>query len=218
MNNEDKEIKDEMEKMVDKYDAYMRRTTLGREDALRSTTVGLAQIKPGDNVLEVGCGTGTLTLAAKRKAGPSGKVCGIDIIPGMIERSRQKAARAGLDVDFGPGSIEAIPFPDNTFDAVMCSFMIFHMSDEVRRRGIAEIHRVLKPEGRLLVIDIAAPEAPVSKAIAKLFLGFMLDHDLEELVPLMEEAGFMKTERLKVNFRIMGLPVLAALLGRKQKL
>lgn len=215
MNEEDKALKDQMEKMVDKYDAYMKKITLGREAELRSETVGLAQIKPGDSVLEVGCGTGTLTLASKRMAGPSGKVCGIDIIPGMIERSRQKASQANLDVDFGPGSIEEIPFPDNTFDAVMCSFMIFHMSDEVRRKGIAEILRVLKPGGRFLVIDNALPEAPVPKVIVKLFLGFMLDHDLKELVPLMEEAGFSKTEKLKVNFRIMGLPVLSALRGHK---
>jgi ubiquinone/menaquinone biosynthesis C-methylase UbiE len=218
MNEEDKAIKDQMEKMVGKYDSYMKKITLGREAALRSATVGLAQIKPGESVLEVGCGTGTLTLAAKKKAGLSGKVCGIDIIPGMIERCRQKASQANLDVDFGPGSIEEVPFPDNTFDAVMCSFMIFHMSDEVRRKGISEILRVLKPGGRFLVIDLALPEAQVSKSIAKLFLGFLLDHDLKELVPLMAEAGFAKTEKLKVNFRIMGLPVLSALLGRKQKL
>ena len=74
-----------MEKMVPSDDSYMRKMTLGRERTLRETTVSLAQVKPGDCVLEVGCGTGTLTLAAKRQAGPSGKVFGIDIIPGMIE-------------------------------------------------------------------------------------------------------------------------------------
>ena len=93
--DEDKLMKSQMEKMVPSYDSYMRKVTLGRERTLRETTVNLAQIGPGDCVLEVGCGTGTLTLAAKRQAGSSGKVFGIDVIPGMIELSQRKAAQAG---------------------------------------------------------------------------------------------------------------------------
>ena len=81
-------MKNAMEKMVPSYDSYMRRMTFGRERALRETTVNLAEVKAGDSVLEVGCGTGTLTLAAKRQVGSTGKVFGIDIIPGMIEASR----------------------------------------------------------------------------------------------------------------------------------
>lgn len=72
--DEDKLMKSQMEKMVPSYDSYMRKVTLGRERTFRETTVNLAQIGPGDCVLEVGCGTGTLTLAAKRQAGSSGKV------------------------------------------------------------------------------------------------------------------------------------------------
>ncbi|HEX3051096.1 MAG TPA: class I SAM-dependent methyltransferase, partial [Aggregatilineaceae bacterium] len=58
------------------------------------------------------------------------------------------------DVIFQLGSIDDIPFPESLFDVVLCSFMIFHMSDKTRRKGIAEIHRVLKPMGRLLILDI----------------------------------------------------------------
>src|SRR4030042_2546462 len=83
--DEDTIIKNQMEKMVDSYDLYMKRITLGREDALRKMTVDLAQVKQGDCILEVGCATGTLSLAAKRQAGPTGSVFAIDIIPGMIE-------------------------------------------------------------------------------------------------------------------------------------
>jgi ubiquinone/menaquinone biosynthesis C-methylase UbiE len=144
--HEDEIMRSQMEQMVPSYDSYMRKMTLGRESALRDMTVRLAQVQPGDSVLEVGCGTGTLTLAAKRQAGPSGEVCGIDVILGMIELSQRKAAEAGQDVTFQLGSMDDIPFPANHFDVVMCSFMIFHMSETTRRKGIAEVHRVLKPQ------------------------------------------------------------------------
>ena len=213
--DEDTIIKNQMEKMVHSYDKYMKRITLGREDSLRRMTVNLAQIKPGDFVLEIGCATGTLSLAAKRQAGPTGKVVGIDIIPGMIEVSRDKASQAGLDVTFQSGSIEAIPFPDENFDVVMCSFMIFHMSEKVRNKGIKEIFRVLKPQGRLLVLDLALPPNPLSKRILKLFLGFMLKHDLKELQPVMESSGFSQIEISQAKYRVIGLPILSYVRGTK---
>src|SRR5512140_2377990 len=157
MNDEDQAIKSQMEKIVPTYDSYMKKVTLGREAVLRKRTIDLALVKEGDSVLEVGCGTGTLTLAAKQQAGPAGKVCGIDIIPGMIDASRQKAAQAGQEITFEVGSMEKIPFPEDLFDVVLCSFMIFHMSEGTRQKGLAEIHRVLKPGGRLLVLDLALP-------------------------------------------------------------
>src|SRR5512135_2823623 len=92
---EDFLIRDQMAKMVGTYDTYMNRITLGREEKLRRMTVDLAQIREGDNVLEIGCATGSLTIMAKRQAG-SGKVAAIDLIPGMIEVSREKAKKAGL--------------------------------------------------------------------------------------------------------------------------
>jgi ubiquinone/menaquinone biosynthesis C-methylase UbiE len=213
--DEDTIIKNQMEKMVHSYDKYMKRITLGREDSLRRMTVNLAQIKPGDCVLEIGCATGTLSLAAKRQAGTTGKVVGIDIIPGMIEVSRDKASQAGLDVTFQSGSIDAIPFPDGNFDVVMCSFMIFHMSEKVRNKGINEIYRVLKPHGRLMVLDLALPPNPVSKRILKLFLGFMLKHDLKELQPVMESSGFSQIEISQAKYRVLGLPILSYVRGTK---
>jgi ubiquinone/menaquinone biosynthesis C-methylase UbiE len=180
-------------------------------------TVSLAQVKPGDCVLEVGCGTGTLTLAAKRQAGPSGKVLGIDVIPGMIELCQRKAAQANLDVTFQLGSIDDIPFSANQFDVVMCSFMIFHMSEMVRRKGIIEIHRVLRPQGRLLVLDLALPTHPLPRVIAQALFGSMLQHDLRELLPLMEASGFSDVEIAQARFRVLGLSILAFVRGSARK-
>jgi ubiquinone/menaquinone biosynthesis C-methylase UbiE len=213
--DEDTIMKSRMEKMVNSYDKYMNKITLGREDALRTMTVTLAQVNPGDCVLEIGCATGTLSLAAKRQAGPTGSVFGIDIIPGMIEVSRNKAALAKLDVTFQSGSIEDIPFPNEYFDVVMCSFMIFHMSEKVRNKGIKEIYRVLKPQGKLLVLDLALPTQTASRRILKLLLGFMLKHDLKELQPIMESSGFSQIEIAQAKFRVLGLPLLSFVRGTK---
>jgi len=213
--DEDSLMKSQMEKMVYSYDLYMKRITLGRENSLREMTVDLAQVKQGDCVLEVGCATGTLTLVAKRKAGPSGRVSGIDIIPGMIEVSRGKAAHANLDVSFQVGSIDNIPFPDNNFDVVMCSFMIFHMSEKVRRNGIAEIYRVLKPNGRLLVLDLGLPAYGISRMIAKVLLGFMLKHDVKELKPVMEASGYSGVQVSQAKYRVFGFSLLTFITGRK---
>ncbi len=215
--NVDQIIKNQMEKMVDTYDSYMKKATFGREHILRRMTVELAGVKAGDTVLEVGCATGTLTLAAKEAAGPSGKVFGIDIIPGMIEASQRKAAQANVEITFQLGSIDSIPFPDSHFDEVMCSFMIFHMSDETRRKGIAEIQRVLKPGGRLLVLDLALPPQPFQRWIARKLLGFSANDDLRDLIPLMEASGFSDMEYYPANFRIMGLSVIAYLRGSTRK-
>jgi ubiquinone/menaquinone biosynthesis C-methylase UbiE len=211
--DEDQTLKSQMEQMVASYDSYMSEVTFGKEHALRETTVNLAQMKPGDVVLEVGCGTGTLTLEAKRQAGPTGKVFGIDVIPGMIELSQRKAEQAQMDVSFQLGSIADIPFPINHFDVVLCSFMIFHMSEMTRHQGIAEVYRVLKPMGRLLVLDLAlSPQTNAQEAS-----GDLPQQDLRELLPLMEALGFSDVEIAPVVFPIQGISSLAFVRGSAGK-
>jgi ubiquinone/menaquinone biosynthesis C-methylase UbiE len=140
------------------YDFLMKILTLGRERALRQLELDIVKISQGNYVLEVGCGTGTLTLLAKDWTGNGGKVCGIDAAPEMIQRAKTKANRKNKDVEFQVGDISNIPYEDSKFDIVMCSFMIFHMSSEKRERGIKEIFRVLKNNGAFVVVDTIKEE------------------------------------------------------------
>jgi ubiquinone/menaquinone biosynthesis C-methylase UbiE len=170
------------------YDLLMAFMTLGRDKKLRQMTVKLAQLQPGDKVLEIGCGTGTLTLAAKEQVGTSGEVAGIDIAPEMVAVARNKAIRKGVDVSIQAGSIASIPFPDNHFNAVMCSFMIFHMPEEVRMKGFKEIYRVLKPGGHYCIFDSVSNNKR---------------YDVRELAPVLKEESFTEIEMEMVKFIYM---------------
>jgi ubiquinone/menaquinone biosynthesis C-methylase UbiE len=128
----------------------------GRVRALHRSVVELAAISPGDRVLDVGCGPGRLTLTAALAAGPAGEILGIDPSPEMIALATRKAKRVGSSAAFRVAGIEAIPAPDNHFDAVLASLMLHHLPPELQRRGLAEVLRVLKPEGRFVAADFRA--------------------------------------------------------------
>ena len=121
-------------------------------------TLELSEVRPGQKLLDVGCGTGSLAIVAKAKAGPDGEVHGIDAAPGMIKVALRKADNAGTDVRFQVGLIEGIPFPDDQFDLALSTFMLHHLPDDLKRKGFAEIYRVLKPGGHFLTVDFGAPK------------------------------------------------------------
>jgi demethylmenaquinone methyltransferase/2-methoxy-6-polyprenyl-1,4-benzoquinol methylase/phosphoethanolamine N-methyltransferase len=174
------------------YDLATWALTLGREPAIRRRTVELAAIQEGESVLDVGCGTGRLTLAAKRRAG-AGQVSGIDASPEMIEVARQKAAKAGVDVDFQVALIERLPFPDDSFDVVLSSLMLHHLPDDLKRDGFKEIRRVLKPGGRLFAVDLAGSKGLVG-AFMRLIGHRFEEGYIERLKEMSAEAGFGDVE------------------------
>lgn len=182
---------------------------LTRERTVREMTLDLAHVRAGERVLEVGCGTGSLTLAASRRVGASGEVHGIDAAPEMIDAARRKFDRAGAEADLKVGRIDGIPFPDGRFDVVLASFMIFHMTEDTRRRGLPEIRRVLRSGGRLLILDFEPPKTGYLRIVAKVVLGHllggeeMLRHSVHELRPLMEEAGFTDVETAGTRFKVI---------------
>ncbi len=170
------------------YDLLVKFVTLGKDQALRRKTVDFAQLKPGDHVLDVGCGTGDLALAAKTAVGASGTVYGIDPSPEMIARARRKADRNAMDVQFQTGVIEKLAFPDNEFDVVLISFVIHHLpGDDLKAQGLAEVFRILRPGGRFLAIGINFKR----QSLATLIHGGTQSDPLQDKIPaVISEIGF----------------------------
>ena len=173
------------------YDVMLAVGTLGRERAMRDRLLDLAELRPGEHVLDVGSGTGTLTLAAKRRVGTSGRVRGIDAAVEMVGRARCKAARAGVDVEFRAAVAESLPCEDASFDAVLTCLMLHHLPDDVRVVALREMRRVLRPTGRLLVIEFAPPRDVLRRLFTRATLGDrMADFDLHGEAARMVAAGF----------------------------
>ncbi len=162
----------------------------GKLQALRTRIADLAQLQRGETVLDVGCGTGTQALKAYERVGETGRVSGIDPGTRQIARARSKAARRGFPIDFQVGVIEQLAFPDQSFDVVLSTLMMHHLPDDLKRQGLSEIARVLKPEGRLLVVDFQRSEGHHGRPV-RLGAG---EKGIQDLPALMQEAGFSQVE------------------------
>lgn len=126
---------------------------LGFERALRRL-LEQAQLEPGQSVLDVGCGTGTLAVLLKRGY-PSVNVAALDPDPNALAIAQRKAARAGVAIQFDRGFAEALPYTDAAFDRVFSSMMFHHLKKDDRHPALAEIRRVLTPGGRLEFLDFS---------------------------------------------------------------
>jgi ubiquinone/menaquinone biosynthesis C-methylase UbiE len=189
------------------YDLSVNIMTLGQASRLRRMTVDQALLKPGESVLDVGCGTGGVTIPAKIRVGENGNAAGIDPSPEMIAVANRKAERGGLQIDFRVGVIESLPFPDETFDAVTSSLMMHHLPADLQVKGVAEILRVLKPGGRFLVADMIRPSGPsFQRFFTSLILhhGHVVDFGLQDVPALLRKAGFEDVEQLDARFLVIG--------------
>jgi demethylmenaquinone methyltransferase/2-methoxy-6-polyprenyl-1,4-benzoquinol methylase len=138
------------------YDVMNSAMTAGLHHEWRQRAVERAQVEPGSNALDVCCGTGDLALELRRRIGPDGRVVGCDFSEPMLELARRKSGEQGLPVEFGWADALELPYGDGSFDAVTIGFGARNLAD--LDRGLAEMARVLRPGGRLVILEITRPQ------------------------------------------------------------
>lgn len=171
-----------------RYDLMVWLFTLGRERSFREKMLRLARLQPGEVVLDVGCGTGTLAIMAGRRVGPTGAAYGIDASSQMIARAARKARRQGVRAMFNVAAAQALPFPDAHLDVVLTTLVLHHLPRPGRQQFALEIRRVLKPGGRVLAIDFGESGHSRMRLLAHLHRRH--GHTkLQDMVTLLSEAG-----------------------------
>lgn len=149
----------------------------------------LSGARPGDRVLDVGCGTGCLTRRMAKIVSPGGSVLGIDPSTEVIEYARRKTREPHCSYETGVG--EALSAPDGSFDVVVTCLAMHHLPEDVRPVALREMHRVLRPGGRLLVADFRQPRTrPVRHVIAAITGHVMAHYRVDTLDGLIADAGF----------------------------
>ena len=174
------------------YDIFTSLLGLGVNRPNSRMIVEMAKIKPGDKVLDVGCGTGNMTLTAQIYTGVSGSAYGIDASPEMIDVARKKAKRLCSATSFDVGLIEKIAHPDASFDVIISRLVIHHLPDDLKRQGFAEMFRVLQPGGLIFLADFNPPTNPILAHITAALVGHgMMQTNMRGIPPMLVEAGFV---------------------------
>ncbi len=144
---------------VRQVDLLENMLSFGQQEDILETTLAAARLLPGERLVDVGCGTGKLAVAAAAmlgdKHGGESHVLGIDATPGMINLAIERAHDAGVAADFQVGIAEALPLDDGEADAVTSSYFFHHLPSEVKPEALREMWRVLAPGGRLVITDYA---------------------------------------------------------------
>jgi ubiquinone/menaquinone biosynthesis C-methylase UbiE len=183
------------------YDPFVK--LLGG-DAARRVLLDQAALRPGQRVLDVGCGTGTLATLIKQLH-PEVEVVGLDPDPKALARARHKAERAAVPVQFDRGFGDALPYAEASFDRVFSSFMFHHLPAEEKGTILRAARRVLKADGEFYMMDFEGPHG-VHGLLAGLLHAkrTLADNAEDRVLCLMREAGFTDPEKLRRRTMLFG--------------
>jgi ubiquinone/menaquinone biosynthesis C-methylase UbiE len=177
------------------YDVFGK--LIGAEAAHRQL-VDQADIEPTHQVLDIGCGTGNLTLLIKRLH-PRAEVVGLDPDPKALARARRKAEERGFAVLFDRGFSDELPYTEASFDRVFSAFMLHHLALDVKEKTLREARRVLRSGGAFYALDFAGTHGIIAHLFRHAHLG-----DQHRIPGLMQEAGFAQVTELAPRDTILG--------------
>ena len=171
------------------YDPLIR--WIMREERFKNRLIDLADVCPGMRVLDLGCGTGTLTIMVKQRQ-PGADIVGLDPDPAMLDRARSKAARSRVEVQFDQGFASDLPYLDRSFDRVLASMMTHHLAPGAKRRAFTEVLRVLRPGGQFDIVDFGPARNSTMRVMATIMrrLEQTEDNFAGRLPRILVEAGF----------------------------
>jgi ubiquinone/menaquinone biosynthesis C-methylase UbiE len=175
-----------------------------RDEQLRRLTLSLLRPEPAERVLDIGSGTGSLAVRLKQEH-PRATVVGYDIDPAALAIAEHKAREAQVSVTWARGPADDPPFPDQSFDLVTSSLLLHHLLPSGKRSALAAASRLLKPGGRLVLVDFTRPEGPLRALAFSLVRALdgrreTEDHVRGRVPVFVQEAGFANVaERLQLN-------------------
>lgn len=185
------------------YDPLLR--WLMPESELKRRLIAQAQIERGQRVLDLGSGTGTLTILIKQTH-PDSEVVGLDADPKALALSHTKAAAAGVDVRFDHGLAFRLPYGDNSFGRVLSSLVFHHLSLGNKQRTAEEIFRVIRPGGELHILDFGKPHNALAHLISLVMRRFEEASDnIKGVLPeIFRLAGFTEVEETADYMTVFG--------------